>query len=174
MFHSIDSTNPDRNQCRSVRTSTEKLVKACSDLIKLGSPAVQQEAFVILCDILIVFGKQLGSQGKRVQYIFSTLQYIIWDGLLKYTEFPVVVGDLGSLIYIPDTSLHTSLCEYIIERVFSDTEMEEEPTSDEEAFAQAEKLNDRRILLAGYLKLVVYSVLDTTSSVSVLAQYLKV
>ena len=61
-----------------------------------------------------------------------------------------------------------------MEKVFSDTEIEDEPTSEEEALAQAEKLNDRRVLLSGYLKLVIYSVVDINSALSVLAQYFKV
>ena len=61
---SIDSTKPDRAQLRHVRNLTETLAKHCTDLVKLGSPPVQQEAFIILCDLLIIFAKQLSTHGQ--------------------------------------------------------------------------------------------------------------
>lgn len=59
----IDNAKPDRSQLRNVRNLTQTLVKHCSDLVKLGSPSVQQEAFIMLCDLLIVFAKQLSTHG---------------------------------------------------------------------------------------------------------------
>lgn len=85
-----------------------------------------------------------------------------------------MLGELSTLVYTPNSTLQSTLCEYIMEKVFNDTEIEDEPTSDEEALAQAEKLNDRRVLLSGYLKLVIYSVIDINSATSILAQYFKV
>lgn len=61
-----------------------------------------------------------------------------------------------------------------MERVFADGEMEMEPTTPEEAFTLAERLHERRHLLAGYLKLVLYSGIDTSSAVNVLGQFVKV
>ena len=83
-------------------------------------------------------------------------------------------GELGALVYIPDSTLQSTMCDYVIERVFGDSELDTEPTSDEEALAQAEKLNDRRVLLAGYLKLILYSVIDLTMGAPIFAQYIKV
>lgn len=83
-------------------------------------------------------------------------------------------GELGALVYIPDSALQSTMCDYVIERVFGDSELDTEPTSDEEALAQAEKLNDRRVLLAGYLKLILYSVIDLTMGAPIFAQYIKV
>ena len=93
--------------------------------------------------------------------------------MLEYTIFSLL-GELGRLSYVPDSSLQKSLCDYVIERVFNEGDLEDEPTSDEEAIMQAEKLNERRTLLAGYLKLVVYSIVEASSSVAVLGQYIKV
>ncbi|XP_011408151.1 PREDICTED: cohesin subunit SA-1 [Amphimedon queenslandica] len=135
---------PDRDTIRSIRTSMEKVITICSDLLKLGSPAVQQESFVILCDLLMLFAKQLACKEELI-----------------------------SLVYVPSSSLQTSLCDYVTERVFNEGDLEDDPTTDEEAFAQAARLNERRLLLAGYLKLVVYSVVEARSSVAVLGQYIK-
>lgn len=67
-LHSVDVNKPDRSKLRDVHTLTDTLIKHCSDLLKLGSSAVQQEAFVILCDLLIVFSKQLATHGIPVIY----------------------------------------------------------------------------------------------------------
>ena len=40
--------------------------------------------------------------------------------------------------------------------------------------AQAERLNDRRVLLAGFLKLAMFSVIDMKMAAPVFGQYLKV
>ena len=49
-----------------------------------------------------------------------------------------------------------------------------EPSTEAEAVAMAEKLNDRRVQLAGFLKLVLFRVLDMTVAAPVFAQYVKV
>ena len=86
----------------------------------------------------------------------------------------LLLDELSSLVYVPSSSLQSSLCDYVTERVFNEGDLEDDPTTDEEAFAQAARLNERRMLLAGYLKLVVYSVVEASSSVTVLGQYIKV
>ena len=56
----------------------------------------------------------------------------------------------------------------------SDEDLDSEPTSEEEALAQAESLNDRRVLLAGFLKLAMFGVIDMTLIAPVFAQYITV
>ena len=53
-------------------------------------------------------------------------------------------------------------------------EEEEEEEEGAEMEAQAERLNDRRVLLAGFLKLAMFSVIDMKMAAPVFAQYLKV
>ena len=53
-------------------------------------------------------------------------------------------------------------------------EEEEEPVTEDQVLSQAESLNDRRILLAGFLKLIMYCVFDTTVAAPVFANYVKV
>ena len=49
-----------------------------------------------------------------------------------------------------------------------------EPSSDEEALAQAERLNDRRVQLAGFLKLAMFGAIDMKIAAPVFGQYLTV
>ena len=48
-----------------------------------------------------------------------------------------------------------------------------EPSTEAEAVAVAERLNDRRVQLAGFLKLVLFGVLDMSMAAPVFAQYVK-
>ena len=66
------------------------------------------------------------------------------------------------------------MCDYVMEKVFKEAEEDIEPTNDEEAYAYAEKLNDRRVLLAGILKLLMFSVIELNVGVPIFGQYVKV
>ena len=65
---------------RQVRSTLLHLVQQCHELIKFGQSAVQREAFVALCDLLVAFAKQLRC-----------------------------LGQLGALVYTPDSSLQQTL-----------------------------------------------------------------
>lgn len=53
-------------------------------------------------------------------------------------------------------------------------EEDSEPLSEAEAVAMAERLNDRRVQLAGFLKLVLFGVLEMSVAAPVFAQYVRV
>ena len=55
-----------------------------------------------------------------------------------------------------------------------DDEDENEPTSEEEALQMAERLNDRRVLLASFLKMAMFSVIDNKLIAPIWAQYIRV
>jgi hypothetical protein len=55
-----------------------------------------------------------------------------------------------------------------------DDEDENEPTSEEEALLMAERLNDRRVLLASFLKMAMFSVIDTKLIAPIWAMYIRV
>ena len=49
--------------------------------------------------------------------------------------------------------------DYVMNSMDDDEDIE--PATDEEALVMAEKLNDRRVLLAAFLKLIMYQVIET-------------
>ena len=55
-----------------------------------------------------------------------------------------------------------------------DDEDDNEPTSEEEALQMAERLNDRRVLLASFLKMAMFSVIDNKLIAPIWAQYIRV
>ena len=69
-----------------------------------------------------------------------------------------------------------TLQDYVLEEVIGGAGEEEdsEPSSEAEAVAIAERLNDRRVQLAGFLKLVLFGVVEMSMAAPVFAQYVKV
>ncbi len=66
--------------------------------------------------------------------------------------------------------------DYIMDNVLQsdDDEDENEPTSEEEALLMAERLNDRRVLLASFLKTAMFSVIDAKLIAPIWAMYIRV
>ena len=66
--------------------------------------------------------------------------------------------------------------DYIMDNVLQsdDDEDENEPTSEEEALQMAERLNDRRVLLASFLKMAMFSIIDNKLIAPIWAQYIRV
>lgn len=67
------------------------------------------------------------------------------------------------------------LQDYVLEEVLGGMDCEiDEHSSNEEAIAHAEQLNDRRVLLAGFLKLAMFLVIDMKIAAPVFRQYITV
>ena len=68
--------------------------------------------------------------------------------------------------------------DYVLEEVIEgggeEEEEESEPATETEAVAMAERLNDRRVQLAGFLKLVLFGAVEMRVAAPVFAQYIKV
>jgi hypothetical protein len=143
-LYSLESIDPDRTQLRYIRNLLDSLMRHSFDLIKLGTNNVQNASFTIICDLLVVFAKQLSSH-----------------------------GNYGGLVYIANSSHQATLSDYVTDKVFNESEIDDEPTTEEEAQIQADTLYLRRQLLGGYLKLVVYGLIDIKSSAGVIAQFYK-
>lgn len=84
------------------------------------------------------------------------------------------VGPFGSLAYSPDPVLQSTMCDYVMEKVFKESDEDDEPTTDEEASLYAEKFYNRRLILAGIVKLLMVSVFDINYGVPVVGQLVKV
>lgn len=130
-----------------------------------------REAYVSLCDLLVGFGRQLracGQLGALVYLPDPSLQQALQVNNCLCGE-----GSVGPLLHMCAT---VSSQDYVLVEVIEGGGEEEdsEPSSEAEAVAMAEKLNDRRVQLAGFLKLVLFGVLDMSMAAPVFAQYVKV
>ena len=93
---------------------------------------------------------------------------LAYSKLCRYTQ--------GMLVCCRDLLECVSLCQdYVLGEVIEGGGEEEdsEPSNEAEAVAVAEKLNDRRVQLAGFLKLILFGVLDMSMAAPVFAQYVK-
>ena len=139
----------------------------CHQLLHSDSPELQREAFLSLCDLLIVFAKQLRNNCEGISYLLL--------GILCESSFPILAADLRALVYCPSKVLQADLSNYVFNAVFSvDDEAPEEHFTDEEVLAHAERLNEKRHLLACFLKLVMYSVVEMSMAADIFAEYYRV
>lgn len=88
---------------------------------------------------------------------------------------------LAPLAFIPNDAFQRHVRDYVICHVFTEMEqLEQEMSVDEEVYneeksiAFAKAINDRRVALAGYLKLIVFNVFDMPLAAPVLSHYVKV
>jgi hypothetical protein len=65
--------------------------------------------------------------------------------------------------------------DYVIDHVVnSDEDDDVEPATDEEALIMAERLNDRRVLLAAFLKLTMFQVIDAKMAAPIWGYFISV
>ncbi|XP_023686294.1 cohesin subunit SA-2 isoform X1 [Paramormyrops kingsleyae] len=120
----------------------------CQRYLTNVNTAVKEQAFTILCDILMIFSHQIVSGGR--------------DGL-------------EPLVYSPDSSLQSELLSFVLDHVFIDQDDDSNSTDgqqDDEA-GKIEALHKRRNLLAAYCKLIIYNVVEMNTGADIFKQYMR-
>ncbi|KAA8587117.1 hypothetical protein FQN60_000953 [Etheostoma spectabile] len=120
----------------------------CQRYLNSINNAVKEQAFTILCDLLMIFSHQIMSSGRE---------------------------QLESLVYTPDSSLQADLLNFILDQVFIDQDDDSNSTDgqqDEEA-SKIEALHKRRNLLAAYCKLIIYNVVEMNTGADIFKQYMR-
>ncbi|NXN68167.1 STAG3 protein, partial [Himantopus himantopus] len=110
------------------------------------SPSLCPQAFVVLSDLLLVFGPQLPRDG--------------WDAL-------------APLVLLPDAGLQAQLAAFLMDHVFHHSSSHEELLPMEDTENRIEELHQRRVLLAGFCKLIIYNVLELSAASDVFKHYAK-
>ncbi|KAL5476327.1 hypothetical protein EMCRGX_G026256 [Ephydatia muelleri] len=157
--------------------------KFTDDLILVLDIAVAEGCIdKVLCNVLMCLRLEAmwtlhsldvnSPQADTVKWLKARLQHLV-EQCLELVKFGSALGQLGPLVYMPDDNMQHALQMYVQQSVFSGLEDEKEPDNDEEALAQAELLNDRRVLLAGFLKLAIYGIIDMKHAAPVFSQYVK-
>ncbi|XP_046705064.1 cohesin subunit SA-2 isoform X2 [Silurus meridionalis] len=120
----------------------------CQRYLASVNTTVKEQAFTILCDLLLIFSHQIISGGREV---------------------------LEPLIYSPDASLQSELLSFILDHVFIDQDEDSNSTDgqqDDEA-GKIEALHKRRNLLAAYCKLIIYNVVEMKTGADIFKQYMR-
>uniref|UniRef100_A0A3P8NUX8 Cohesin subunit SA n=1 Tax=Astatotilapia calliptera TaxID=8154 RepID=A0A3P8NUX8_ASTCA len=116
-------------------------------LVKI-TEGVPSKAFMLLCDLLMIFSHQLISGGRE---------------------------GLQPLVFNPDSTLQNELLNFVLDHVFIDQDDESQSMEgDEEDEAnKIEALHKRRNLLAAFCKLIIYDIVDMPAAADIFKHYMK-
>uniref|UniRef100_A0A673B8I8 Cohesin subunit SA n=1 Tax=Sphaeramia orbicularis TaxID=375764 RepID=A0A673B8I8_9TELE len=120
----------------------------CQRYLNSINTAVKEQAFTILCDLLMIFSHQIMSSGRE---------------------------QLEPLVYTPDSTLQAELLNFILDQVFIDQDDDNNSTDgqhDDEA-GKIEALHKRRNLLAAYCKLIIYNIVEINTGADIFKQYMR-
>uniref|UniRef100_A0A7N6B8U2 Cohesin subunit SA n=1 Tax=Anabas testudineus TaxID=64144 RepID=A0A7N6B8U2_ANATE len=119
----------------------------CQRYLNSINNAVKEQAFTVLCDLLLIFSHQIMSSGRE---------------------------QLEPLVYTPDSSLQAELLDFILDHVFIDQDDDNstDGQQDDEA-SKIEALHKRRNLLAAYCKLIIYNVVEINTGADIFKQYMR-
>uniref|UniRef100_UPI00398ECB47 cohesin subunit SA-2-like n=1 Tax=Pristiophorus japonicus TaxID=55135 RepID=UPI00398ECB47 len=115
----------------------------CRQYLTNVSSAVKEQAFVILCDLLLVFSHEVLSGGQEKTEPFA---------------------------YVPESSLQSELAAFVLEHVFIARDSEHVERDEE---WKVNVLQKRRNLLAAFCKLIVFSVVEMDIAADIFKQYIK-
>ncbi|XP_069748062.1 cohesin subunit SA-2 isoform X2 [Narcine bancroftii] len=132
---------------KSTQTSVGKQMRGfcyiCRRYLTNVNSAVREQAFVILCDLLLVFSHEVLSSGQENAEPFT---------------------------YVPEASLQSELVAFVMDHVFVPQGSEIVSKDDER---RAGILHKRRNLLAAFCKLIVFSVVEMDIAANIFKQYIK-
>ncbi|KAM4675869.1 cohesin subunit SA-3 [Discoglossus pictus] len=138
----FSSFKPTQDELTTLRKKLCLFCEMCQNCLSDLQVAVREQAFILLCDLLVIFGGHM-VKGER--------------------------SHLQSLIYLPELSLQAEMAGFLLDHVFTDPE-EEQGVDDTQQIAL---LHNRRNLLAGYCKLILYGSLQLHSASEIFRHYVK-
>ncbi|NXE85845.1 STAG3 protein, partial [Cochlearius cochlearius] len=135
-----------QEQLRSLKTRVASFSSLCQSCLSDADAGVREQAFMVLSDLLLVFGPQLPRDGREA---------------------------LAPLVLLPDTELQSQLASFLMDHVFYRAGSPEELSATEDSESRIEELHQRRVLLAGFCKLIIYGVLELSAASDVFKHYAK-
>ncbi|XP_054663991.1 cohesin subunit SA-3 isoform X1 [Grus americana] len=142
----LPSTDVPQEQLRSLKARVTSFCSLCQSCLSDMDAGVREQAFVVLSDLLLVFGPQLPRDGREA---------------------------LAPLVLLPDAGLQSQLAAFLMDHVFHHACGHEELSATEDSENRIEELHQRRVLLAGFCKLIIYDVLELSAASDVFKHYAK-
>uniref|UniRef100_A0A672JNJ2 Cohesin subunit SA n=1 Tax=Salarias fasciatus TaxID=181472 RepID=A0A672JNJ2_SALFA len=138
---------PSKKETAARPARRQRLASSIDEVISHKSVALPQ-AFMLLCDLLMIFSHQLISGGRE---------------------------GLQPLVFNPDGTLQNELLNFVLDHVFIDQDDESQSMEgDEEDEAnKIEALHKRRNLLAAFCKLIIYDIVDMPAAADIFKHYMK-
>uniref|UniRef100_A0A8B9F8F0 Cohesin subunit SA n=1 Tax=Amazona collaria TaxID=241587 RepID=A0A8B9F8F0_9PSIT len=124
------------------------LFSNCYRLLRTGIEhgAMPEQAFMLLCDLLMIFSHQLMTGGRE---------------------------GLQPLVFNPDSGLQSELLSFVMDHVFIDQDDENQSMDEEDEANKIEALHKRRNLLAAFSKLIIYDIVDMHAAADIFKHYMK-
>ncbi|XP_028831333.1 cohesin subunit SA-1a isoform X1 [Denticeps clupeoides] len=144
----ITDGSPSKDDLLALRRTVKSFLAVCQQCLSNVNTPVKEQAFMLLCDLLMIFSHQL-TTGSR-------------EGLQP-------------LVFNPDSTLQNELLNFILDHVFIDQDDENQSIEgDEEDEAnKIEALHKRRNLLAAFSKLIIYDIVDMPAAADIFKHYMK-
>ncbi|XP_015856856.1 cohesin subunit SA-3 isoform X2 [Peromyscus maniculatus bairdii] len=141
--HVSESTS--HRQLMSLKKRMVAFCELCQSCLSDVDPEIQEQAFVLLSDLLLIFSPQMIVGGR---------------------DF------LRPLVFFPEATLQSELASFLMDHVFLQPGELGNGQSQED-HVQIELLHQRRRLLAGFCKLLLYGVLELDAASDVFKHYNK-
>ncbi|XP_032742936.1 cohesin subunit SA-3 [Rattus rattus] len=141
--HISESTS--QKQLMSLKKRMVAFCELCQSCLSDVDPEIQEQAFVLLSDLLLIFSPQMVVGGR---------------------DF------LRPLVFFPEATLQSELASFLMDHVFLQPGELGNGQSQED-HVQIELLHQRRRLLAGFCKLLLYGVLELDAASDVFKHYNK-
>ncbi|CAB1433204.1 unnamed protein product [Pleuronectes platessa] len=138
---------PSKDDLLALRRVVKSFLAVCQQCLSNVNTPVKEQAFMLLCDLLMIFSHQLVSGGRE---------------------------GLQPLVFNPDGALQSELLNFVLDHVFIDQDDESQMEGDEEDEAnKIEALHKRRNLLAAFCKLIIYDIVDMPAAADIFKHYMK-
>ncbi|KAM4541945.1 cohesin subunit SA-1a isoform 1-T1 [Odontesthes bonariensis] len=139
---------PSKDDLVALRRVVKSFLAVCQQCLSNVNTPVKEQAFMLLCDLLMIFSHQLTSGGRE---------------------------GLQPLVFNPDSTLQSELLNFVLDHVFIDQDDESQSMEgDEEDEAnKIEALHKRRNLLAAFCKLIIYDIVDMPAAADIFKHYMK-
>ncbi|XP_061700153.1 cohesin subunit SA-1a [Syngnathoides biaculeatus] len=139
---------PSKDDLLALRRVVKSFLAVCQQCLSNVNTPVKEQAFMLLCDLLMIFSHQLTTGGRE---------------------------GLQPLVFNPDGTLQNELLNFVLDHVFIDQDDESQSMEgDEEDEAnKIEALHKRRNLLAAFCKLIIYDIVDMPAAADIFKHYMK-
>ncbi|XP_034454234.1 cohesin subunit SA-1 [Hippoglossus hippoglossus] len=146
MWAKVNAVNfkPAEAELKRLRREVRSFCRVCQTCLSVNQAAVREQAFELLCDLLMLYSKSSVRSEPALQ----------------------------SLVHLPSDSLRSEMAAFLLDYIFTDSEDHELNVEGEEERKIA-LLQRKRNQLAGYCKLVIYGVLDLSAATDVFKHYSK-
>ncbi|XP_026195367.1 cohesin subunit SA-1a [Anabas testudineus] len=144
----ITEGSPSKDDLVALRRVVKSFLAVCQQCLSNVNTPVKEQAFMLLCDLLMIFSHQLISGGRE---------------------------GLQPLVFNPDSTLQNEVLNFVLDHVFIDQDDESQSMEgDEEDEAnKIEALHKRRNLLAAFCKLIIYDIVDMPAAADIFKHYMK-